>query len=58
MLPFVLKVADRPVERLQRVNAENEPIDVNVQIELYSRELNRVDEDTKNLQVPCIVLCT
>ena len=46
MLPFVLKVANRPVERLQRINAENEPIDVNVQIELYSRELNRVDEDS------------
>ena len=46
MLPFILKVADRPVERLQRINAENEPIDVNVQIELYSREFNRVDEDS------------
>ena len=45
MLPFVLKVADRPVERLQCVNAENEPIDVNVHIELYSRELNRVAGD-------------
>lgn len=45
MLPFVLKVADRPVERLQRVNAENEPIDVNVHIELYSRELNGVAGD-------------
>ncbi len=44
MLPFVLKVADRPVEQLQRVNAENESIDVNVHIELYSRALNRVDE--------------
>ena len=46
MLPFVLKVADRPVERLQRINAENDPIDVDVHIELYSRELNRVDEDS------------
>lgn len=45
MLPFVLKIADRPVEHLQHINAENEPIDVNVQVELYSREINRVDED-------------
>ena len=41
MLPFVLKIADRPVEHLQHINAENEPIDVNVQVELYSREINR-----------------
>ena len=34
MLPFIFKVADRPVERLQRINAENDPIDVNVHIEL------------------------
>ena len=45
MKPFVLKIADRPVERLQRINAENEPLDVNVQTELYSREANRVAED-------------
>ena len=45
MLPFVLKIADHPVEHLQHINAENEPIDVNVQVELYSREINRVDED-------------
>ena len=45
MLPFILKIADRPVEHLQRIAAENEPIDVNVQIELYAREMNRVNED-------------
>ena len=43
MLPFVLKIADRPVERLQRISDENQPIDVNVQVELYSREINRAD---------------
>ena len=43
MLPFVLKIADQPVERLQRINAENQPIDVNVQVELYSREIGRAD---------------
>ena len=43
MLPFVLKIADQPVERLQRISAESQPIDVNVQVELYSREINRAD---------------
>ena len=43
MLPFVLKIADQPVERLQRINAENQPIDVDVQAELYSREIDRAD---------------
>ena len=43
MLPFVLKIADRPVERLQRINAENRPIDVNVQLEFYSREFEPAD---------------
>ena len=51
MLPFVLKGTDRPVERLQRVNTDNEPIDVNVHIELYSYQLNHVNEgDTSQLQ--------
>ena len=43
MLPFILKIADQPVERLQRINVENQPIDVNVQVELYSREIDRTD---------------
>ena len=41
MLPFVLKIADQPVERLQRISDENQPIDVDVQVELYSREIDR-----------------
>ena len=43
MLPFVLKIADQPIERLQRISAENQSIDVNVQVELYAREINRAD---------------
>lgn len=43
MLPFILKIADQPVERLQRINDENQSIDVDVQMELYSREIDRVD---------------
>ena len=43
MLPFVLKIADRPVERLQRINAENQTIDVDVQLEFYSREFEPTD---------------
>jgi hypothetical protein len=43
MLPFVLKIADRPVERLQRINAENQTIDVDVQLEFYSREFEPAD---------------
>ena len=43
MLPFVLKIADQPVERLQRISAESQSIDVNVQVELYAREINRAD---------------
>ena len=43
MLPFVLKIADQPIERLPRSNTESEPIDVNVQVELYAREINRAD---------------
>ena len=46
MLPFVLKIADRPVERLHHINAENQNIDVDVQIEFYSRELNAGSENT------------
>ena len=45
MLPFVRKIAYQSVERLQRINAENQRIDVNVQIELYSRGVNRADRD-------------
>ena len=41
MLPFVLKIADQPIERLQRIDAESQSIDVNVQVELYAREINR-----------------
>ena len=43
MLPFILKIADQPVERLQRISAESQPIDVNVQVELYAREISRAD---------------
>lgn len=43
MLPFTLKIADRPVERLQRINTENQSIDVDVQLEFYSREFEPVD---------------
>ncbi|RKU36724.1 hypothetical protein C6496_12440 [Candidatus Poribacteria bacterium] len=43
MLPFVLKIADQPVERLQRINVENQPIDVDVQLEFYSREFEPAD---------------
>lgn len=43
MLPFVLKIADRPVERLQRIHAENQSIDVDVQLECYSREFEPAD---------------
>ena len=43
MLPFVLKIADQPIERLQRINTESQSIDVNVQVELYAREINRAD---------------
>ncbi len=43
MLPFVLKNADRPVERLQRISAENQELDVEVQLELYSREFAPID---------------
>ena len=43
MLPFVLKIADQPVERLQRINAENRSIDVDVQREFYSREFEPAD---------------
>ena len=43
MLPFVLKIADQPVERLQRINAENQPLDVDVQVELYAREIERAN---------------
>ena len=46
MLPFVLKITDQPLERLQRIGDENQPIDVDVQIELYSREANRDDGDS------------
>lgn len=45
MLPFVLKITDQPLERLQRINDENQPFDIDVQIELYSREANASDED-------------
>ena len=43
MLPFILKIADQPVERLQRIDDENQPIDVDVQVELYSREIGGTD---------------
>lgn len=43
MLPFILKIADQPVERLQRINAENQSVDVDVQVELYAREIGRTD---------------
>ena len=43
MLPFILKIADQPIERLQRINDENQPIDVDVQVELYSREIGGTD---------------
>ncbi len=43
MLPFVLKIADQPVERLQRINADNQSIDVDVQLEFYSREFEPTD---------------
>lgn len=46
MLPFVLKIADLPVERLHRINAENQNIDIDVQIAFYSRELNAASENT------------
>ena len=49
MLPFVLKIADQPIERLQRVSAESQPIDVNVQVELYAREINRADTSRTSL---------
>jgi len=45
MLPFILKIADRPIERLQHINDENQPIDVDVQMELYSREIDRADRE-------------
>ena len=45
MLPFILKIADQPVERLQRINDQNQSIDVDVQIELYSREIDRADTE-------------
>lgn len=45
MLPFILKIADQPIERLQHINDENHPIDVDVQMELYSREIDRVDRE-------------
>ena len=45
MLPFILKIADQPVERLQHISDENQPIDVDVQMELYSREINRADTE-------------
>ena len=40
MLPFILKIADWRGEHLHHVNAENQNMDVDVQIELYSREVN------------------
>ncbi len=43
MLPFVLKIADRPVERLQRINADNQSIDLDVHLEFYSREFEPAD---------------
>ena len=43
MLPFVLKIADQPVERLQHIGAGGQSIDVSVQAELYSREISRAD---------------
>ncbi len=45
MLPFILKIADQPVERLQRIVTENRAIDVNVQEELYALEIDRVDRE-------------
>lgn len=43
MLPFVLKIAAQPVERL--LMAESQPLDVDVQTELYAREIDRADGD-------------
>lgn len=43
MLPFILKIADQPIERLQRIDAESQPLDVDVQMELYAREIDRAD---------------
>ena len=42
MLPFVLKIADQPVERLQRISAD-QSIDVDVQLEFYAREFEPAD---------------
>ncbi len=41
MLPFVIKIAEEPIERLYRLNMEHQQIDVDVQIVLYSRDINR-----------------
>lgn len=56
MLPFVLKIADQPVERLHRITAENRPIDVNVQTELYAREIERADGDRTSRRLSQLIL--
>ena len=60
MLPFVLKFADSPVENVHRMNAEGQnargsgavpsDIEVDVQIELYSREINGAQTAQQILQ--------
>ncbi len=49
MLPFVIKIATQPLERLYRINDEHQHIDVDVQIELYSREINRRQNHSRGL---------